>query len=156
MMSLGAGISKQIRGVFFGGNWTDSNFKDQLADVSLQEAYAGADEANTIAQLTYHISYFVKVQVRVMEGGPLKGSDSESFDVPAYTKEEEWRSFIEEVLKLAARHASLVSQLEDEVFSQPFIDQKYGSWWDNLIGLVEHTHYHLGQIVLLKKVSRKP
>lgn len=151
-MSTSERIAKQIRGVFFGGNWTDSNFKDQLTNVTLDHAFAKEGEHHTIAELAYHIVYFVKVQLRVLEGGPLQGSDAESFDVPAFKTEEEWRSFVDEALAAAKRHADLVAELDDEILFEPFVDEKYGTWWNNLEGLVEHTHYHLGQIVLSKKL----
>jgi hypothetical protein len=32
-----------------------------------------------------------------------------------------------------------------------FDDGKYGTVLRNILGLIEHTHYHLGQIVILKK-----
>lgn len=148
-------VAEQIHGVFFGGNWTDSNFKDQLESVTLNQAFAKKGEHNTIAELAYHIVYFVKVQLRVLEGGPLQGSDAESFDVPAFKIEEEWRSFLDEALAAAKRHADSVAELDDEILFEPFVDEKFGTWWDNLEGLVEHTHYHLGQISLLRKLYRE-
>ena len=37
-MNLTAQIAKHIRDVHFGGNWTASNLKDQLAGLSWQQA----------------------------------------------------------------------------------------------------------------------
>jgi len=34
----------------------------------------------------------------------------------------------------------------------PFTEEKYGSYFRNLIGMIEHSHYHLGQIVLCKRL----
>jgi uncharacterized damage-inducible protein DinB len=153
-MNEATNLSEQIQGVFFGGNWTDSNFKDQLADVTVEEAFTQIDGLNTIARLAYHISYFVNVQLRVLEGGPLEGRDAESFDVPEFRTEEEWRSFLDAALRNARRHADLVAELDDKVLATPFVNAKYGSWWENLIGLIEHSHYHLGQIALLKRLIR--
>ena len=30
--------------------------------------------------------------------------------------------------------------------------EKYGTYYRNFHGLIEHAHYHLGQIVLIKKL----
>ena len=151
-MNTSAQIAKQIRGVFFGGNWTDSNFKDQLAEVNWEQAFAKIGDHNNIAELAYHIIYFVRVQLRVLEGGSLQGNDAESFDVPAFKSDQEWRSFIDEALVAAKRHAELVARLDDAILFQAFVEKKYGTWWDNLLGLIEHTHYHWGQISLLRKL----
>jgi len=29
---------------------------------------------------------------------------------------------------------------------------KYGNYFRNIVGVIEHIHYHLGQIVLIKKI----
>jgi hypothetical protein len=34
------------------------------------------------------------------------------------------------------------------------ISEKYGSFYRNIQGVIEHNHYHLGQIVILKKIIR--
>jgi len=35
-----------------------------------------------------------------------------------------------------------------------FTDEKYGTYQRNLIGILEHSYYHLGQIVLIKKLLK--
>ena len=45
-----------------------------------------------------------------------------------------------------------MEKLSDDKLFDNFADPKYGSYYRNLQGIVEHTHYHLGQIVLLKKI----
>lgn len=36
-MNLSAQIAKQFRGIHFGGNWTSSNIKDNLMDITWQQ-----------------------------------------------------------------------------------------------------------------------
>ena len=38
---------------------------------------------------------------------------------------------------------------------EPFGDGKYGDYFRNIQGVIEHAHYHLGQIVLVKKLIRQ-
>jgi hypothetical protein len=52
----------------------------------------------------------------------------------------------------AALFADKVEQLDTEIFDQPFFDEKYGSYLRNIEGIIEHCYYHLGQIVLIKKI----
>ena len=42
--------------------------------------------------------------------------------------------------------------LFDEQLQASFIDPQYGSNFRNLVGMLEHTHYHLGQVSMLKKL----
>jgi hypothetical protein len=46
----------------------------------------------------------------------------------------------------------LIARLPTKRLSDTFTDEKYGDYYRNLQGLIEHTHYHLGQIVILKKM----
>ena len=33
-----------------------------------------------------------------------------------------------------------------------FVDEKYGTFQRNIEAMIEHSYYHLGQIVLIKKM----
>jgi hypothetical protein len=35
---------------------------------------------------------------------------------------------------------------------QPFVNEKYGSLQRNIDAMIEHSYYHLGQIVLIRKI----
>jgi hypothetical protein len=48
--------------------------------------------------------------------------------------------------------ASLIEQLPESRLWENLADEKYGSCYRNIHGIIEHTHYHLGQIVLIKKI----
>ena len=147
-------IAKHLRDVYFSGNWTSSNLKDQLADVTWQEATTQVYECNTIATLAYHIHYYVATVTQVLEGGSLDGKDKYSFDHPPIGSKEDWDTFLEKTYTAADHFASLIEQLPEDSIWQDFIDPKYGNYYRNLQGIVEHTHYHLGQIAILKKIIR--
>jgi uncharacterized damage-inducible protein DinB len=145
-------IAKHFREVYFGGNWTVSCLKEHLADVTWQGATTPVSTGNTIAALTYHIHYFVRVVLRVLEGGPLKGDDKVSFDHPPINNSDDWKDFLNNVFDEGERFAILVEQLPEEKMTEFLGPEKYGDYYRNLQGIIEHTHYHLGQIALLKKL----
>lgn len=147
-------IAKHLREIHFGKNWTASCVQDQLANVSLQEANKGIAGLNSIATLQYHMEYYLDVQIRVLEGGPLLGTDAESLSHPPYTNENDWRSRINGHLKKAEKLASLIESLPEKQLHGSFVEDKYGSYFRNLVGLIEHTHYHLGQVAVIKKLIR--
>ncbi len=147
-------IAKHFRDVHFGGNWTCSNLRDQLKDVSWAEATTKIADFNTIATLLFHVNYFVDAVLKVLEGGPLDAHDKYSFDHPPITSEADWQALQEKAWKDAERFAALVELLPEEKLGEDFSDPKYGSYYRNLHGIIEHTHYHLGQIAILKKLVR--
>ncbi len=145
-------IAKHLREVHVGGNWTVSNLKDQLADVTWQQATTQVKDMNTIAKLVFHINYFVSVVIPVLQGKPLVASDKYAFDVPEITSDEEWRNLVDKAMADAETLAVLIEGLSDEQLAEDFYDAKWKSYYFNLQGIVEHTHYHLGQIALIKKL----
>jgi len=59
---------------------------------------------------------------------------------------------VEKAKKAALKLADLTEALPESRLQETFADEKYGNYYRNLHGLIEHTHYHLGQIVLIKKL----
>ncbi len=154
-MKITEHIAKNLREVYLGGNWTFSNFKDQLSDVSWQEANQKVGSFNTIITLAYHINYFVLAVTQVLKGGPLDSKDKFSFDHPPIQSQEDWDAFRDQLWKDAESFAQLIEELPDSILTEDFVDGKYGSYYRNLAGIIEHTHYHLGQIALIKKQIKK-
>jgi hypothetical protein len=89
-MNLTEQIAKHFREIHFGGNWTSSNLKETLADVSWQEATTKIYTLNTIAELVFHANYYVSVVLKVLEGKPLDASDKYSYDLPTIRSQEDW------------------------------------------------------------------
>ncbi len=48
-----------------------------------------------------------------------------------------------------------MENMTDEKLSEGFIDEKYGTYHRNIDVMIEHTYYHLGQIILIKKLIKK-
>ena len=151
-LNLSAQIAKQFSDVHFGGNWTAVNLKETLADVNWQQAMTKVYSLNTIAALVFHNNYYVSGLLEVLRGQPLAIKDIYSYDLPPIQSEGEWEHLLNKTWKDAEAFAQLVEQLPEERLWLNFADPKYGTYYRNLHGLIEHTHYHLGQIVLIKKI----
>ncbi len=147
-------LAKHCRDVHFGGNWTFVNLKDTLADITWQEATTQYKDSNTIATLLFHINYYINPVARVLQGEPLNASDKFSFDCPTITSQEEWEHLVQKALDEAEQFANEIEKLEESKLFEVFSEEKYGNYFRNLLGIIEHTHYHLGQIALIKKMIR--
>lgn len=151
-MTLAQQTAKHFRDVHFGGNWTCVNLKTTLENVTWQQATQKTEDLNTIAALVYHVNYYVSAVLKVLQGGALEAHDKFSFDVPEITSEEQWQQLVNKALTEAEQFANEIEKLDDSIFFQDFTDAKYGSYFRNLHGIIEHTHYHLGQVTILKKL----
>ena len=147
-------IAKHVRDVHFGGNWTGVNLTDALADVSYEEATKKIYSLNTIAALVFHMNYYVDAVLKVLHGEPLTASDKYSFDAPPIHSEDDWKKLTEKTWRQARELADVIDKLPDTRLIETFAHEKYGTYYRNLHGIVEHIHYHLGQIVLIKKLLR--
>lgn len=107
---------------------------------------------HTIATLVYHLNYFVSGVVSVLEGGSLDIKDKYSFDCPPIKSQEDWEGLLNKTWADAEKFAALVEQLPENKLWENFADEKYGNYYSNIHGIIEHIHYHLGQIVVIKKL----
>lgn len=148
-------LAKHFKELHFGKNWTWSNLHEVLSDVTVEEANHKQGDFNTIADLAFHIHYYVDVILRVLEGGPLTGSDKESFTHEPFKTTADWEAFLAKMWRDAETMTRLIEQLPPEKLAQTFNDEKYGDYFRNLSGVIEHSHYHMGQIVILKKLLRQ-
>ena len=151
-MNLSQHIAKQFKEVYFGGNWTDSNIKDNLKNVTWQQAIAKVNGLNTIAGLVFHINYYVKAGLQVLLNNTLNAHDKFSFDCPPINSEQEWKEFLNKTYDDAELLATLIEKLPEIKLADIFIEEKYGNYYRNLNGIIQHCHYHLGQIVIIKKI----
>jgi uncharacterized damage-inducible protein DinB len=123
-----------------------------LKGVTWQQATTKVDGFNTIAALVYHIHYYVRSVLEVLEGKPLNAKDAYSLDCPAIDCQKDWENLLDKTRTDAEKFADLVAKLPESKLWETFSEEKYGNYYRNLHGIIEHTHYHLGQIVLLKKM----
>lgn len=155
-MNLTGQIAKHFREIHFGGNWTSVNLKDNLADLTWQQATTQVYSFNTIAALVFHINYFVGAALKVLQGNALDAHDKYSFDLPPIRSQEDWQNLLDKTYTDAENFARLVEQLPESKLWEDFTDKKYGNYYNNIHGIIEHNHYHLGQIVLIKKILLRP
>ncbi len=149
-------IANRFKEVLFDGKWVaNTNFKDQLSDVTWEEATQKIASLNTIAVLTFHINYYIKGVVDFFENGALTIRDKYSFDMPEIKSQEDWEALRNDLLSNAERFANHVSHMPDEKLGTTFVDEKYGNYRKNINGMIEHSYYHLGQVSLIKKMVRE-
>lgn len=144
-------LAKHLRELHFGKNWTWVNMKDSLDGLTWKQATQKVGDFNTIAVLVNHCTYYVRIQQKVLMGQPLEGTDQLSFEEPAIHSQKDWNAFLKKTWEEVEALAQLIEQMPESQLNEIFREKKYGTYHRNLMGMIEHTHYHLGQIVLLRK-----
>ena len=146
-------LANRFREVILNGTWiANTNFKDQLAELRYEIAIAEIQQLNTIAALAQHVHYYIQGINNVFKGGTLDIKDQFSFDFPPIDSQTHWENFLSQFWNDAEEFALFVEQMSEEKLNQVFTDEKYGTYQRNIDGMIEHAYYHLGQIVLIKKM----
>ena len=146
-------LANRFREVVLDGKWvSNTNFKDQLENLPVEQAIEKVGTLNTIAVLAQHIHYYIAGVKNVLEGGTLDIRDAYSFDFPPMETQVQWEAFLNRLWSDAEAFALLVEQLPNSQLAESFVDEKYGTYQRNIDGMIEHCYYHLGQIVLINKI----
>lgn len=146
-------IAHRFREVILNGTWiANTNYKDQLEGLNWKTAIQKIDSLNTIADLAQHIHYYISGILNVFNGGTLDIKDKYSFDFPPIQSQDQWEEFLNKFWNDIERFAVFVEQMTDGKLNDIFVDEKYGTYHRNIEAMIEHSYYHLGQIVLIKKL----
>ncbi|MGB3606821.1 MAG: DUF1572 domain-containing protein [Psychroserpens sp.] len=153
-MNVPQQLATYFRAVHFGGNWTSVNLKTVLSDITWEEANIKLYDLNTILALSFHISYYVTGVLEVFNNRPLLIRDKYSYDHPDVTNAKDWDAMKNSIFINAETLAQHIEAIPEAKIWDHFEDAKYGTYFSNVNGIIEHTHYHLGQITLIKKIIR--
>lgn len=146
-------IANRFREIILNGTWVaNTNYKGQLASLDWKVATGEIAGLNTIAILAQHIHYYISGIKNVFQGGTLDIRDKYSFDFPPIQSQKEWEAFLSKFWNDSEEFALLIEQMEEDKLDQVFVEEKYGTYLRNIDAMIEHSYYHLGQIVLIKKL----
>lgn len=147
-------LAKRFKEVYLDGKWiANTNFKDLLCDITLDQANRRVKDLNSIALLTNHVNYYLEGILEVFKGNPLTISDKKSFDFDLITTETDWEDLKTKLNANATKFYGYVDKMSNTDLNAVFVDEKYGNYKRNIEGVIEHSYYHLGQILLLKKLT---
>ncbi len=153
-MKITSLITQHLIDVHEGKNWTEVSLSEVLEDVTVEEAVTLTEASpNTIASLLHHITFWNRVMVQRIKGVNVSIDEHNGYNVPHLQTENDWLR--EKVDNNISCHelALAIDGFEEAKLSQPLLEGG-SSAYKNLQGTVEHVHYHLGQIVILKKLIR--
>jgi hypothetical protein len=89
----------------------------------------------------------------VLKGAALDIKDKFSFDAPPIKSEHDWQNLLNTFCNDSETFIQHVENMTDEDLLSDFANPKYGTYLRNIDVMIEHTYYHLGQILLIKKMA---
>ena len=146
-------LAQHLEDVYEGNNWTDVNIADTIKDIKWQQAQQKtAGSSNTIASLLHHLYYWNGILMQRMKGETLVIPHANGFDVPLLNNEEEWKALKEKTHQSFIQLAEAIKNFPEEKLPDNYAPAIPSTYYRNFQGIVEQAHYHLGQIVILKKL----
>ncbi|UTW64810.1 DinB family protein [bacterium SCSIO 12643] len=155
-MNISEYLANRLREILLSGKWViGTNFKEQIEDLTWVEATKQVENFNSISDITFHINYYLSGVMDVFNGGDLTIRDKYSFDAPEIKSEKDWNLRKEKFVEDSESFIQLVENMEVERLMDVFVKEEYGSFYRSIDVIIEHTYYHLGQIILIKKKIRE-
>ena len=152
-MSSMKSLADRFAEIYLSGRWIcGTNVAEVISSVSYVQAVKRLHDLNSIALLTFHLSYYLGGVLKVLEGGNLDISDSKSFDMSEISTDIKWKLLCDQLTDRANQLHRKIELMNQEELLGDFSEEKYGSNLRNIEGLIEHGYYHLGQIVIIRKM----
>ena len=130
--------------------WVDNNFKKVLHGVDSKKAMLTiSGKTNSIWQLVAHIIYWRTTVVNRLTGtnNPPPFSD---FLLPDDPNEENWRQSLLDFEAAYHLLRNAIHHFNEENLYKPS-PKKDQTFYELIMGCLQHDAYHMGQMVLLKK-----
>ena len=143
-------ILKQFAELQHGDHWTDNSFKEVLHGVDAVNAMKTIDgKTNSIWQLVAHVTYWRTLVVNRLTGtnNPPPFQD---FLLPNNCNEESWRQALHDFESAYHLLRNAIHHFNEENLYKPS-PKKEQTFYELMLGCLQHDAYHLGQMMLLKK-----
>jgi len=155
-MKIATSLAVNLKEVLLDGKWvTGTNIKDEIKDLDWEKATIKVDSLNSIADLTFHIDYYLAGVLNVLEGGELEIKDKYSFNYKKINSQKELTQLIDKFCNDSEKFVNAVEKMTNEDLEKNFVKEDYGNYFRNLTVLSEHCYYHFGQIMLIKKMIKQ-
>ncbi len=153
-MENNVSLAKRFSDVILHNSWVANNsYKNQLTDLPLEVVLLKYQSLHSIAALAQHVHYYIAGLLNVFNGGNLDIKDIYSFDFAPIDTLEQWHSFLAVFWTDASAFSRKLQEMDEDTLNSIFVKKEYGTYHFNINTLIEHSYYHLGQIVLIKKLA---
>jgi len=155
-MEIAHNLADSLKEVLLDGKWvTGTNIKNEIMNLDWKTAIIKIDSLNSIADLTFHIDYYLAGVLNVFEGKKLEIKDKYSFDYKQIESQKDWEQLINKFCVDSEKFVETVKKFSNEDLEKNFVKKEYGNYFRNLTVMSEHSYYHLGQIILIKKLIKQ-
>jgi uncharacterized damage-inducible protein DinB len=142
-------LLRQLTRTFTKGAWHGPTVLEVLEDVTTEAAQKRLPDSHSIIELVAHMTTWRNFVISRLEGKDFNVTDEMNF--PAAT---DWSVVLEALKESQEKLLKAVEAFEESRYEElvSHASHKY-TFYTMLHGIIQHDLYHIGQIVLLKKLK---
>jgi uncharacterized damage-inducible protein DinB len=146
------GIIELLRRAFDGAAWHGPSLMKILRQVQVSELNLRIADSHNIIELVEHLSAWRRFTIEKLRGNTTFEL-AEDRNFPQITpNEDSWQIALIQLESTQVQLIELLEQTDDSRLEQ-IVEGRTYSYYILLHGLIHHDIYHLGQIVLLRKIE---
>lgn len=147
-------IEKLFADLQHGDCWTGTNFKEALYAVDAVLAIKRISKnSNSIWQLVFHLTYWRTTVINRLNGS-MEPPPFKDFALPDDLTEENWKQTLHDFENVYHQLRSTILHFKAEHLDRPSPKPEQ-TFYQLIMGCLQHDAYHLGQIVIIKKAMDK-
>jgi uncharacterized damage-inducible protein DinB len=152
IMSESKRISNLYQSIYNGNPWLEVTLANTLKNVSAEQAYRKINpNLNTIWEIVNHLIQWRRNILKRVEGETVITPDHNYFVPVLDPSEAAWEQSLQNLAKSQESWNTFF-----EVFDDADLDKVYANnghtYYEHIHGIIQHDAYHMGQIVILKKL----
>jgi uncharacterized damage-inducible protein DinB len=148
-------IAKLFDDLYDGSPWIGVNILPNLQKLTAKQAARRIySNWNTIWEITNHLISWRETVLQRIQGKIIKSPSHNFFVRVEDNSPLAWQNTLERLEASQKAWISFLKKFKAEEFEKNYPGNKM-SYYDHIIGIVQHDAYHLGQIVILSKRVRK-
>jgi len=151
-MSESKRVSNLYQSIYNGNPWLEVTLANTLENITAEQAYRKINpNLNTIWEIVNHLIQWRRNILRRVQGEIITTPDHNYFVPILDSSEASWEQSLQSLAKSQEMWNACLSDFNDADFEK--IDQNNNhNFYEDIHGIIQHDVYHLGQIVILKKL----
>lgn len=134
-----------------GSPWLDVNLAGTLKNIDAEQAAEKISPGiNSIWELTNHILMWRKTVLERVNGAITQTPDHNYFFSVADTSQQAWENLLADLNSTQQEWLSFIEQVKEPSFDTVYPVNGH-TYYEHILGILQHDVYHLGQIVMLAK-----
>lgn len=151
-MKEATSISKLYMDLYHGNPWIDINIMSVIKNITASQAATQAiPGCNSIWEIVNHMILWRMNVLRRVQGELIKSPANNYFSPVKNSSHRAWLNTLKK-LEISQQHwMQFLKTFKEKDFEKVYPGNQM-NYYEHIHGIIQHDAYHLGQIVLLKKI----